>query len=100
MKVSQPPVTGEVSTARVQLYLCVPLYALNNSIECTQLHTVTVYDVALYTHKSTMTMWQDSTRSCPKIKAISQWTLSRCVCFAILCGNLSVLGVSWNEFCG
>ena len=32
MKVSQPPVTGEVSTARVQLYLCVPLYALNNSI--------------------------------------------------------------------
>ena len=32
VKVSQPPVTGEVSTARVELYLCVPLYALNNSI--------------------------------------------------------------------
>ena len=40
VKVSQAPVTGEVSTARVQLYLCVPLYALNNSIECHKLHSV------------------------------------------------------------
>ena len=40
MKVSQPPVTGEVSTARVQLYLYVPLYALNNSIECHKLYSV------------------------------------------------------------
>ena len=29
-------------------------------------------------------MWKDSTRSCPKIKAISQWTLSRCVSSLIL----------------
>ena len=40
VNVSQPPVTGEVSTARVQLYLCVPLYTLNNSIECHKLYSV------------------------------------------------------------
>ena len=40
VNVSQPPFTGEVSTARVQLYLCVSLYTLNNSIECHKSYSV------------------------------------------------------------
>ena len=58
-----------------------------------------MYDVALCTHKSTMTMWKGSTRSYPVIKAISQWMLSRCACSsaAILCGT-SVSEVEWIEF--